>query len=32
MAVPKGVPLRVPARTVPTAAENTANEEALDRA
>nr|WP_257019905.1 NAD(P)/FAD-dependent oxidoreductase [Ralstonia pickettii] len=31
MAVPKGVPLRVPARTVP-AAQNTPNEEALDRA
>lgn len=30
MAVPKGVPLRVPARTVPDA-QNTPNEEALDR-
>jgi hypothetical protein len=32
MPVPKSVPLRVPARTVPAAAESTPNEEALDRA
>lgn len=32
MTVPKGVPLRVPARTVPAAAPTTPNEEALDRA
>ncbi|WP_426395561.1 flavin-containing monooxygenase [Ralstonia sp. R-29] len=31
MPVPKGVPSRVPARTVPAPAQNTANEEALDR-